>query len=571
MTIELGFAWFEAENGEQVGIVDVPGHRDFVENMLAGIGGIDAVLLVIAADEGVMPQTKEHLAIINLLKINTGIVVLTKIDQVDLDWLDLVETEVKAAITGSVLDQAEIVRVSAITGEGIPTLKAKISKILSNTRPRPDLGKPRLPVDRVFSISGFGTVVTGTLLGGVFHVGDLVEIPLSGKTGRIRGIQSHKQAEEKAIPGSRTALNISGIDVNEIHRGDTVTMPGSFKPTTRIDALIEVLPDTSTGIKHNDSIKLFLNTSERSGRIRLLQKKIVPPGDQGWVQIEFDQQLITEEGDRFVIRRMSPPETLGGGVVVGSHPRGRYRLSDAEIVRTLEMKLEPASADQLFLSIDEHQFMTIQEIKASVPVDEPLVFDDLKTLLDQNRLIQVKESTKKMEIYFSIRKWNQLVEKLTNILNEFHQRNPIRAGVSKTEIASQLNLPASVLQGCLDYWVNKGTIKLSDGFLSLPSNVIKYSPAQTRRVELLLSQIDEDPYNPPSVKEVKELLENDLYQSLIDRRILIQVSQDVVFRKSEYEHMLDYVVEIGAQDQIFSYQSIPRPFCHQPQIFPGFP
>ncbi|UCD99574.1 MAG: selenocysteine-specific translation elongation factor, partial [Chloroflexota bacterium] len=236
MTIDLGFAWMDLPNGEQIGIVDVPGHRDFIENMLAGVGGIDAALFVIAADEGVMPQTREHLAILDILQINSGVIALTKIDLVnDQDWLDLVEEDIRGVLKGTVLEHSPIVRVSARNGEGLSELLEKLGEVIVGSPPRQDIGRPRLPIDRVFSIAGFGTVVTGTLSDGHFLVGEEVEILPGGIRSRIRGLQTHKQKEEIALPGSRTAINISGVALEDIRRGDVVIHPGDYQPTRRVD------------------------------------------------------------------------------------------------------------------------------------------------------------------------------------------------------------------------------------------------------------------------------------------------------------------------------------------------
>src|SRR4030042_1094498 len=244
MTIDLGFAWLTLPSGEEVGIVDVPGHRDFIENMLAGIGGIDAALFVIAADEGMMPQSTEHLAILNLLQVDGGVVALTKIDLItDPDWLDLVEDDIRSALKNTVLETAPIVRVSSRTRQGIPELLERLSECLADRPARADLGRPRLPLDRVFTMTGFGTVVTGTLSEGNLQTGDEVEILPPGLHTRIRGLQTHQRKEEIAIPGSRTAVNISGVTVDQIKRGDVITHPGTYQPTRRIDVRFRLLPE----------------------------------------------------------------------------------------------------------------------------------------------------------------------------------------------------------------------------------------------------------------------------------------------------------------------------------------
>ncbi len=284
MTIELGFAWLTLPGGEEVGIVDVPGHRDFIENMLAGVGEIDATLFVIAADEGVMPQTREHLSIIDLMQVPGGLIVLTKTDLIDdPDWLDLVEGDIKQLVAGTVLENAPVLRVSARTGAGITELKAALAESLRQHPARPDLGRPRLPIDRVFSIAGFGTVVTGTLSDGHLRQGDEVEILPGGPRGRIRGLQSHKHKEEMASPGSRTAVNVSGVDVEQVTRGQALTHPGVYQPTQRLDAYFRLVRDASAPLKHSTEVKFFLGAAEVVARVRLLGTEEIAPGDEGWL------------------------------------------------------------------------------------------------------------------------------------------------------------------------------------------------------------------------------------------------------------------------------------------------
>ena len=284
MTIDLGFGWLTLPNGEEAGIVDVPGHRDFIENMLSGIGGIDAALLVIAADEGVMPQTREHLAILDLLQIPAGLIVLTKTDLApDPGWLDLVETDIRAVVQDTVLQDASIVRVSARTQTGLDSLLTTLQSLLETKPHRPDLSRPRLPVDRVFTMSGFGTVVTGTLSDGHFSLGDEVEILPSGQRGRIRGLQTHKKKEDIAVPGSRTAVNISGMDTESIRRGNVVTHPGQYQPTRRLDVSFHLLKDASMSIRHGEEVKFFIGASETIARLRLLGREKLDPGQEGWI------------------------------------------------------------------------------------------------------------------------------------------------------------------------------------------------------------------------------------------------------------------------------------------------
>jgi len=348
MTIDLGFGWLELPSGEEVGIVDVPGHRDFIENMLAGVGGIDAALFVVAADEGVMPQTREHLAILDTLQIQGGVVALTKIDMVDdLDWLTLVEEDVRQVLSGTTLENARILRVSARKREGIGELIQALSDCLAHRPPRPDLGRPRLPVDRVFSVAGFGTVVTGTLSDGKLRVGDEVELLPRSLRGRVRGLQTHKRKEEVAVPGSRTAVNISGIPQEQVLRGDVLTHSGDYHPTRRLDARFRLLSDASKPLTHNREVKLFIGAAETLARVRLLGSELINPGEEGWLQLELREPVVAMRGDRYILRRPSPGETLGGGAVVDPHPTGRHKRFSQGLTDRLESLARGTPAEVL--------------------------------------------------------------------------------------------------------------------------------------------------------------------------------------------------------------------------------
>ncbi len=348
MTIDLGFAWLNLPSGEEIGIVDVPGHRNFIENMLAGVGGIDAALLVIAADEGIMPQTREHLAILDLLQIQGGIIVMTKIDLVhDPEWLDLIEVDIRNFIRGTVLQNAPIQRVSSITHAGFPQLLHAIDNLLLTTTNRPNLGRPRLPVDRVFTMTGFGTVVTGTLIDGILTSGNEVEILPSGLRGRIRGLQTHKKNEETAVPGSRTAVNISGMNLEQIKRGEMVTYPGQYQTTQRLDLSFRLLPDVSTPFHHHTEVKFYLGTSETIADARLLGTDMLNPGESGWLQLELHTPVVAVRGDRYILRRPSPGEILGGGSVVNAHPKGRHKQFDLAVLEGLRSTAQGSPSEVL--------------------------------------------------------------------------------------------------------------------------------------------------------------------------------------------------------------------------------
>lgn len=542
MTIDLGFAWYESQLTGAIGIVDVPGHRDFIENMLAGVGGIDAVLLVIAADEGVMPQTREHLAIIDLLQIRNGLVVLTKADLVnDPGWFDLVELDIREVLTGSVLENAPLLRVSAVTGEGIVELKRAIDEMLITLGPRVNSGKPRLPVDRVFSITGFGTVVTGTLSGGSFKLEEMIEILPAQRQGRIRGLQTHKQQENEAYPGSRVAINISGIDTTQVKRGDTIARPGTLRPTRRIDGRLEIIPDAPLGVKHDDEVKLFIASTESQARIRVIGKSSIDPGDWGWVQIETEKEIVALKDDRFIIRRMSPAQTIGGGYVIDAHPIKRYKLNDDQVVARFESRTSSSAQDIILAYIEDHPFAGRDAVLSAVKEDFLQAEESLDSLIRIEKVKVLPSESSTGQKCLAMNTWQGLTRKFLEILTNFHSQNPLRMGIQADDVARRLKLPANEYRACLQEWQASGMARVQDGLISLSHFEIKYSATQNKHLAGFWKIIEKDPFNPPNVSDARQLLTDELFQSLVDQGELVQVSPDVFIGKDEYEQMLEYV------------------------------
>ncbi|MEK7837058.1 MAG: GTP-binding protein, partial [candidate division NC10 bacterium] len=327
---------------------DVPGHERFVKNMLAGVGGIDLALLIVAADESVMPQTREHLAILDLLRIRRCLVVITKTDLVDQELVELVKAEVEDTLAGTSFQGCPMVAVSAYTGAGLDELRAAIDAILDHTEARRDLGRPRLPVDRCFTVTGFGTVVTGTLIDGGLALGQEVELSPSGQRGRIRGLQSHKTRIDHADPGVRLAVNLSGMAREEVQRGEILTTPGWSQPTRRLDALLKMARSAPKSLRHNEGLTFHLFTSEATARVRLLDAERLDPGAEGWAQILLADPLPMVKGDLFIIR--SAEDTLGGGQVVDPNPRRRHRRFVPEVVDRLTL-LSQGSGENVLLSV----------------------------------------------------------------------------------------------------------------------------------------------------------------------------------------------------------------------------
>lgn len=543
MTIDLGFGWLTLPDGNEVGIVDVPGHRDFIENMLAGIGGIDAALLVIAADEGVMPQTREHLAILDLLQIPAGLIVLTKTDLAsDPDWLGLLETDVRAAVRDTVLADAPIVRVSAKNKTGLDLLITNLQLLLQEKPSRPDLGRPRLPIDRVFSMSGFGAVVTGTLTDGALALGDEVEILPSGKKGRVRGLQSHKKKEERASAGSRTAVNISGIAAENIQRGEVVVRPNQYQVTRRADVRLRLLKDISAPLKHSAEVKVFLGAAETIATVRMLGADELAPAEEGWAQLELRDPLVAVRGDRIILRRPSPSETLGGGVIVDPQPKGRHKRFDEAILKSLESLAQGSPADVLLEAALAIGPATAKDVIARSRLEAESAASALEELLGNGQIIQLDGGRKTGDgLVMPASQWNALQEKTLQIVSDYHKSFPLRKGIPREELKSKLKLQPRVFNALVTLNVKRLTLNEHAAFLSLPSHKVTFDGARQAKVSGLMRKFAANPFGPPSVKECQAEVGEEVYAALIEMGELTAVSQEVVFRASDYETMVEKV------------------------------
>ena len=545
MTIELGFGWMTLPDGEEVGIVDVPGHRDFIENMLSGIGGIDAALLVIAADEGVMPQTREHLAILDLLQIPAGLIVLTKIDLApDPTWLDLVEADIRAAVSSTVMSDVPIVRVSAKTKLGLQSLISNLQSLLQNKPSRPDLSRPRLPIDRVFSMSGFGTVVTGTLLDGRLALGDEVEVLPSGQRGRVRGLQTHKKKEERALPGSRTAVNISGIEMESIQRGEVVVHPNQYQATRRIDARFRLLKDVSSSLKHNIEVKFFVGASETIATLRLLGAEELHPGEEGWIQLELRHPIVAVRGDRYILRRPSPGETLGGGVIVNHQPKGRHKRFDQDVLRSLESLSQGTPSDILLEAALALHIATAKEIIARSRLEAASAQTALTELLDTGSIIALEGEnlTITSDLLLVARpQWNELQEKITQAVESHHQNYPLRRGIPREELKSKLKLSTRAFNAILAKLITDHSLTDYSAVLAKPEHKVRFDNNQEAKVQALMQKFEQNPYSPPSVKEVQAEIDEEILNTLIESARLVEVSSDVLFRRQDYDGMVDAI------------------------------
>ncbi len=539
MSIVLGFDSFLLPDGKQVSVVDVPGHRDFIENMLSGIGSIDACLLVIAADEGVMPQTREHLDILHLLKVDSGVVALTKVDLVDdPEWLDLVEMEVRELLESTSLKEAPLVRVSARTKTGMDELLGALSAVLSEKSPRLDLGKPRLSVDRAFLMSGFGAVVTGTLLDGSFQVGEEVVLLPENRAGRIRGLQQHGKEVEQIGPGNRAAINISGIDQKEIQRGDVLTIPGTYQTTRRLDVHFEYLPELEKPILHNTKAKLFLGADETTARIRLLGTQALKPGESGWLQLEVEDPVLAVRGDRYILRRPSPSETLGGGVVVDPFPRYRTKRFDSAALERLEALLGGDPRDILLQTLAREGSAAWKDIIQIAGLGEEAAAATLEELIREGLVLEIgKDSPRGKQIALRS-SWEASRKALLEKVSSYHTAYPLRSGMPLEELKSQSGLKDDLFKLTIGSLTESGQLVQEGPNIREEDFQIQFSSPQQKNIEDLLAAFAENPTQPPSVADCRAAVGDEVYNALASSGKLIQISSEVVFRLADYQMMV---------------------------------
>jgi selenocysteine-specific elongation factor len=477
-------------------------------------------------------------------------VALTKTDlfsRTDLassEWLDLVEEDVRHALRDTVLEEAPIVRVSARSGAGIEDLMQVLFESLADKPVRPDYGRPRLPVDRVFTISGFGTVVTGTLIDGQLRVGDEVELLPGGLRGRVRGLQTHKRKEAVAVPASRTAVNITGVNVDQIQRGDVLAHPGDYTPTRRMDVRFRLLPDTSQAIKHNTQVKLFIGSAEIVARLRLLGIELLQPGEEGWLQLELRQPVVAVRGDHYILRRPSPAETLGGGTVVDPHPKGRHKRFTKNVLARLEALSQGTPAEVMMESLAALGAAPLREVVTRASLPEAAANKAIVELQESGQLINLEDGVKNLApisetLVAGKSYWEQMTSRMVQIVRNYHETYPLRRGMQKEELKSRLKSTARLFNAAMQKLVVEGYLAESGPLVHLPDHEIRFSAQQERAIQALLARFK---------AEVGE----EIYNALTELRILLPVSPEVVFRREIYEQMVAEVRRLLEKNETIS-------------------
>ena len=547
MTIELGFAWMKLPGGTEVSIVDVPGHERFIKNMLMGVGGVDLALLIVAADEGVMPQTREHLAILDLLDVRRGIIVMTKRDLVDDDWAALVEADVKQVLKGTTLEDTPVAAVSALKGTGLDELKRAIEHALTGVPSKPDMGRPRLPVDRSFAMSGFGAVVTGTLIDGRLRPGDEVEILPKGLKARVRGVQTHHKPVEAALPGTRVAVNLSGVEHHEVTRGDVVTTPGWLKAAEAFDASIRVITGARRPLRHNHRVSVHLMTMESEATVRLLSSDILKPGERGPAQIRVDSPLAVVKGDRFIIR--DTKDTLGGGVVL-EPVAVRHRRFDEGIVERLKM-LEAGSPEESVLgALMHHEPADAGTVARAANLPAGDVISLLESMVASHQAVRLGVGAS--ALHFSAGGWTGVESQTKAALTDYHRTLPLRSGMPKEELRSRLGMGAPAFTRTLNAMLEHGTVAGDESTVRLPGHQARLSQDQQKLADAFLKRLAISPYSPPTDAP----LEADLLQALVIQGKVVKATDEVVFLKSAFDEMAGRAIEHARKSGQITIQDV---------------
>jgi selenocysteine-specific elongation factor len=532
ITIDLGFAYLEEPDNLTIEIVDVPGHERFVKNMLAGVGGIDLVMLVIAADEGVMPQTREHLAICSLLRIKDGLVVLAKRDLVEEEWLELVRDDVKTLLRESFLADCPVLAVSAKTGEGLPQLTAALFELARKVPPKAQDQAARLPIDRVFSVKGFGTVVTGTLTAGRLALDDRVEIFPKGVSAKVRGLQCHGRPVGETLAGQRTAVNLQGVDRAAIERGDVVGLPGSLRASVLVDAALELIHEAPRPLKTRDRVRFHAGTSEVMARALLLERTELEPGGRAHVRYRLEAPVVALPGDRYVIRSYSPMVTIGGGTLLDVAPP-RFKRKAPQLLAHLRI-LEAGSPEEV---VEEHILQAgasgirAGDLRARTPFGPEQLRELLHRLQEREKILAVdREWFLHRDVQGTLRK------QILSLLESFHAQHPLRSGISREELRVRLGgAEERIFAHVLGHLETEALVKAERDKVRLASHAIRLSPDQQALLERLEAEFRTTGAAPPSPEEALGHLglsgaeEHELFQLLLEERRLVRVRESLFF------------------------------------------
>ena len=563
ITIDLGFTYFDLKSGDRVGIIDVPGHEKFINNMVAGVVGMDLVMLVVAADEGIMPQTREHMDILGELGIEKSILVLNKCDLVDEEWLELVEEEIQEELEGTFLEIAPVVKVSAATGQGIPELIETIERLTADEVVEKDIHTiPRLPVDRVFTLSGFGTIITGTLLAGTICKEDTLQMYPIGKECKIRSIQVHGENVDKCYAGQRVAINISNMKKSEIHRGCVLAPPNNMKNTMLLDVKMNILPSSMRILTNHTRLHLFTGTSEILCRAVLLDKEEIGPGESGYVQLRLEEEIALRRGDKFIVRFYSPMETIGGGVVLEPNPTKKKRFN-ADTIEELKRKESGSSEDiiEMHIKNSKDSMLTVAELAKITALSLDEVKQDVDAL-EEKGIIKVFHMKKDSYTWHRDND-KMLQEEMIKTLQIYHEKHLYRYGMQKAEIHMTFmrKVKPNVFDLYMESLVGEGVMKRRNEFLSLPQHEIVKDRIYQQVESKLLTTFEKAGLDFPKVSEIDfgtvpfEVVE-DILLLLMEEKKIIKLGEELYTLTSYIEKSKEIICSMLKEKDLITMAEI---------------
>ncbi|MFN2339917.1 MAG: selenocysteine-specific translation elongation factor [Halanaerobium sp.] len=538
ISIELGFTSFKLSNQNQVGIIDVPGHEKFIKNMLAGAAGVDLALLVVAADEGMMPQSKEHLAILDLLGVKHGVVALTKIDKVDEDWQELVKEDTREKLAGSFLEKAEIIPVSAVENKGIDALKAELNRIIESISTKKTENNTYFPIDRVFTLKGLGTIVTGTLFRGVIEAEDELELYPQSKKVRVRSLQIHNDQVQKAYPGQRVGINLAGIDKDQLQRGDVLAKVNSLFKTKYFEAKLKMLKDLNFVLKNGDQIRFHIGAKEIIGRVYIYDKKELFPGEEGYVEFSLEEEIAAYLEEKFVIRRYSPMDLIGGGRIIIVDPPPRKR-NDQQITKMLK---EIEAGDwlkriEIFINSKKYESASIEYLLKKSSLQENELKNILQKLKEAGKIICLKSGSNSLWVH--IDKFEEVKNQILECIDSYHQNNHLEPGISKEELRSKIsfNFDNQEFNQIIKLLVSKNLIKENENAIALFDFEITFNEREKELKSKIIDEFLNNLYSPPTLDQLKNNLDigdrkeekfNSIINYLIFNQVLIRLNNEIL-------------------------------------------
>ncbi len=540
ISIELGFSYFDLPSNKRAGIIDVPGHEKFVKHMLAGVGGMDVVMLVVAADEGVMPQTIEHLDILSLLDVKKGVIVVTKKSMVDQEFLELVLEDIKEAVKGSFMEGSKLIAVDSINKDGIDDLIKEIDRLSTEVKKDKNTKPVRLPIDRVFTIKGFGTVITGTLLEGTVHVDDQLELLPQHQEVRVRNIQTYGEDSKTAYSGQRVAINLSNVKKDEIERGNVLAAKASMETTMMIDGKLRVLKNYKRILENRTRVRVYNDSNESIARLTLLDREEAKAEEELYVQIRLENEIAIKKGDKIVLRLYSPMETIGGVEVIDPYPQ-KHKRFDEVVLKELQLRESGDLGFMVETMVEKHSrnCVSLEFLSMSLSENKEVIQTILSNFVKEGRVISLGKLG-----YIHRSYYNQLKEKVEGYLDEFHKNFPLQPGMMKEELRSRIEKSESTTINDHFYHllVEEDVLRIEDQYVALSGFEIKLTEEQKAIEELILAILNREPFNPPRrseiLKEVGEtysLEEADKVFNMLSTTELMRLNEDVYFLKEFYD------------------------------------